>query len=86
MRKTPNDYVVELFYKNSSSEPAQLNIPNCGMSCPLAKMFQLYKTVLPVDWEDECRLSLLMPSLMQEDIESSFGKLAILLSKLTIKL
>lgn len=70
MRKTKHDFVVELFYKNSSSEPSQLNIPNCGMSCPLIKMFELYRDVIPVDWEAECRLSLLMTT---TDIESSFG-------------
>ena len=73
MRKKNNDFVIEIFYKNSSSEPTQLDIPNCGMSCPLSKMYELYNDVLPVDWESECRLSLLMPSLMQNDIQSTFG-------------
>lgn len=47
---------IEIFIKNSSSSTAiPIDIPNCGLSCPLAKFYVLYKDVLPTEsFEDEC--------------------------------
>lgn len=50
---------IEIFIKNSSSPTATpLHIPNCGLSCPLADFYVLYKDVLPTEsFEDECIVS-----------------------------
>ncbi|XP_014092609.2 prostatic acid phosphatase isoform X2 [Bactrocera oleae] len=55
-----NQPFVSIFYKNTSAEPTLLNIPDCGVSCPLEQMHTIYKDILPVDWEKECRLSTMM--------------------------
>lgn len=68
LREYSDGYRVEVFYKNTTGEPLQLDLPGCGISCPLDKMFQIYKTVLPVNWYDECQLSLLqMPLIVDVD-------------------
>lgn len=34
-----------------------LQIPGCGVKCPLAKLYQLYKDILPTQsFDDECKL------------------------------
>lgn len=58
------DYRVQVFYKNTTAEPEPLDLPGCGTSCPLEKMFEIYKEVLPVNWDEECQLSLLQMPLM----------------------
>uniref|UniRef100_A0A336M3V2 acid phosphatase n=1 Tax=Culicoides sonorensis TaxID=179676 RepID=A0A336M3V2_CULSO len=45
---------VSVFYKNTTAEPQAMNIPNCGVSCPLQKMCELYDDVIPAQWEIEC--------------------------------
>lgn len=68
LRKFTDDYRVQVFYKNTTEEPLPLDLPGCGTSCPLDKMFEVYKEVLPVDWEEECTLSLLqMPLVVSVD-------------------
>ncbi|XP_062121652.1 LOW QUALITY PROTEIN: prostatic acid phosphatase [Drosophila sulfurigaster albostrigata] len=54
-----NKPLVSLFYKNTTAEPLPMDIPGCGVSCPLEKLFQLYEDVLPVDWDAECQRSTL---------------------------
>ncbi|XP_032595749.1 prostatic acid phosphatase isoform X2 [Drosophila grimshawi] len=51
--------LVSVFYKNTTAEPLPMNIPNCGVSCPLAKLIDLYADVLPGNWVDECKRSTL---------------------------
>lgn len=65
LRQFNDGHRVQVFYKNTTAEPEPLNIPNCGTSCPLKKMFEVYKEVLPVNWEEECQLSLLQMPLME---------------------
>lgn len=48
---------VELFYKTSKDQNdlKPISIPNCGHSCPLERMYQLYEDVLPTKtFEEEC--------------------------------
>lgn len=59
LRKFADDYRVQVFYKNTTGEAKLLDLPGCGTSCTLDKMFEVYKEVLPVNWEEECTLSLL---------------------------
>ncbi|XP_019546796.2 prostatic acid phosphatase [Aedes albopictus] len=47
---------VSVFYKTSNDEPELLDIPNCGPRCPLERMFELYKDIIPEDWEQECQI------------------------------
>lgn len=70
LRKLNNDYNLQIFYRNTSAEAlTPLNIPNCGTSCPLSKMFALYTDVLPDgDFETECRLSLLTMTYEEADL------------------
>ncbi|XP_017495058.1 PREDICTED: venom acid phosphatase Acph-1-like, partial [Rhagoletis zephyria] len=55
-----NHPFVSIFYKNTSAEPALLSIPDCGVACPLEKTLEIYKDILPVNWEQECKLSTMM--------------------------
>lgn len=64
LRQFKDDYRVQVFYKNTTDEPEPIDLPGCGTSCSLDKMFEIYKEVLPVNWEDECTLSLLQMPLM----------------------
>lgn len=70
LRKLNNDYNLQIFYKNTSAEAlTPLNIPKCGASCPLSKMFALYSDVLPDgDFETECKLSLLTMTYEEADL------------------
>lgn len=56
--KLRNEYSIKIFYKNSSTENLiPLNIPHCGPSCPLEKIIQIYKDILPEgDFHTECRV------------------------------
>lgn len=54
LRQIDSDYHVQIFYKNTTAEPKALDIPGCGVSCPLLKMFEIYEQVLPIDWDEEC--------------------------------
>uniref|UniRef100_U5EX31 acid phosphatase n=1 Tax=Corethrella appendiculata TaxID=1370023 RepID=U5EX31_9DIPT len=64
---------VSIFYKNTTAEPIAMNIPNCGQLCPLDEMFKIYEPVLPVNWESECRLSMLQMSYVDVEIKSTIG-------------
>lgn len=71
-----DDYRVQVFYKNTTADPEPLDLPNCGTLCPLDKMFEIYKEVLPVNWDDECTLSLFqMP--LAESVDDSISKTTI---------
>lgn len=58
--KMNNVHTIKIFYKNSTEEIlSPLNIPNCGSVCPLNKMFEIYKDILPDnDFETECRVNI----------------------------
>ncbi|XP_031636631.1 prostatic acid phosphatase-like [Contarinia nasturtii] len=51
--KSGDDYHVQLFYRKSKEEIlVPLEIPNCGTMCPLNTLYQLYKDILPTEFED----------------------------------
>lgn len=77
LRQFGDEYHVQVFYKNTTAEPMPLDLPGCGTSCPLEKMFEIYKDVLPVNWEEECTLSLLqMPLIVDVDESISMPTIA----------
>lgn len=59
--KLKNEYTVKIFYRNTTDENlTPLNIPNCGPNCPLNKLFEIYKDVLPEDdFYTECKIPVL---------------------------
>ncbi|KAK4878735.1 hypothetical protein RN001_011241 [Aquatica leii] len=55
--KDQNKYGVEIFLRNSTDpdfKPHKLKIPNCDFFCPLDKLIELTKPVVPVNWDAEC--------------------------------
>lgn len=50
-----------MFYKNTTDDHLlPLNIPNCGVKCPLDAFYSVYSTIIPTkDFETECHLSML---------------------------
>lgn len=67
---------VAVFYKKGPADKIgqQMEIPNCGKYCPLSKMFDLYESVLPVDWDDECQLGMMTISYEEAQIGSEFSE------------
>lgn len=53
-------YFVQFYYRNTDAEKLPpLEIPGCGVSCPLDRLYELYADVLPTEEEDHetlCRL------------------------------
>lgn len=51
---------VQIFYKNSTAAdvtPIEMEIPSCGKKCPLEKMYEIYRDILPTEsFEQECAL------------------------------
>lgn len=52
---------IEIFYKRDRGEEnvslQPIVIPNCGRKCPLSKLNDIYRDVIPTgDFETECRL------------------------------
>ncbi|XP_052899649.1 prostatic acid phosphatase [Anopheles moucheti] len=70
---------VEIFYKNTTTEPFQLTVPGCTAQCPLDKMFEIYDSMMPKDWESECQLSLLSMSYVEADMNSASSLIGIVL-------
>lgn len=64
---------VSVFYKNSPDEPKPLEIPGCGTSCPLDRMYQLYKDIIPEDWATECKLSMLSMTYEEANLGNAMG-------------
>lgn len=60
MYKEDQEYYVQLFYRTDKSEYIPpINIPNCGIKCPLGKLFELFSRILPNNdetYESLCRL------------------------------
>ncbi|KAJ6639919.1 Prostatic acid phosphatase [Pseudolycoriella hygida] len=67
MRNIQNVPHVEMFIKNSTTA-IPLQIPNCGLSCPLDKLYILYENILPAkSFEDECNVEKGMHSKASEN-------------------
>lgn len=62
LHKYNGTYHVEIFYKRYREESTErlepLSIPNCGKKCPLSKMYEIYKDIIPTeDFNSECRIT-----------------------------
>lgn len=75
---TSGEAYVSVFYKNTSAEPEPMNIPNCGMRCPLSQTFKVYEDILPENWERECQVSFLSLTYVEADIRSSTSLIGIM--------
>lgn len=52
-----NEYGVEIYLRNSTQVPPfKLIVPGCTSFCPLTKLKQLTKNVIPDKWEEECQI------------------------------
>lgn len=59
LRVRNNVTYMEIYYKRSYADlsPELLFIPDCGYSCPLEKLYQLYADILPTqDYYKACAL------------------------------
>lgn len=66
---------VQVFYKNTTAPTVEpMVIPQCGTSCALSRMYELYEPVLPGDFEEECRLSMLAMTYEDADLNHAMGK------------
>lgn len=65
--------MVQIFYKNSSDIPKPLYIPKCGQSCSLDEMYKLYSDVLPGNFDEECKLSMLSMTYEEAELGSAMG-------------
>lgn len=67
LRLYKNMHYVQILYRDSEKLPEPMNIPDCGQSCPLRKMYILYANSLPASELDvEC--AQLITSLNNENI------------------
>lgn len=57
--KHGHEYYVQLFYRKDKSEnPPPIEIPNCGIKCPLDRLIEI-EDILPIENESHaslCRL------------------------------
>lgn len=81
LRQHSKHFEVQIFYKNTTAEPKPLHIPECGTSCPLGKTFDIYKNLLPLNWDEECQVSIFTND---DDSISYFAVTAILVSFMII--
>lgn len=52
-----NNPYVSIYYKNTTDTPKHaLYIPGCGPFCPLNKMMEMYKDILPGKFDIECKV------------------------------
>lgn len=72
------DPYVSIYYKNTTSEPEPMAIPNCGKRCPLNQMFDVYSDVLPDNWNRECQVSIMSLTYVEADMSSSTSVIGLL--------
>lgn len=50
------DYYIQLFYRKDGEEhPSAMEIRGCGKKCDLDKFYDLYRDIIPDDFESECK-------------------------------
>ncbi|KAL5278624.1 hypothetical protein ACFFRR_003323 [Megaselia abdita] len=50
------NYYVEIYMRNAvKGEPVPLTLPGCDFKCPLDKLIELTKPVIPENWEEVCK-------------------------------
>ncbi|XP_052869625.1 prostatic acid phosphatase [Anopheles cruzii] len=64
---------VQVFYKNTTDEPFELSIPGCGLRCNLNDMFSIYSDILPSDWTNECKRSILTMTYVEANLSGNPG-------------
>lgn len=71
--KVKSDFTIKMFYRNSTVEDlSPLNIPGCGTNCPLNKIFQIYKDILPEeDFNTECKVPVLTMTYEEANLNGS---------------
>ncbi|KAJ8985186.1 hypothetical protein NQ317_018215 [Molorchus minor] len=53
---TTDAYGVEIYLRNNTEVPPyKMTIPGCDSFCPLEKLLELTKNVIPENWEEECK-------------------------------
>lgn len=57
-KSSNNVHYIQIFYRKSQEDnPLALNIPGCGEKCPLDKFYDIYREIIPGDFDAECRLA-----------------------------
>lgn len=53
-----NKHYLQIFYRRFNEEyPEPKNIPGCGQKCDLKQFHDLYKHIIPADFDTECQLT-----------------------------
>ncbi|KAL3832505.1 hypothetical protein ACJMK2_024142 [Sinanodonta woodiana] len=52
----PNNYYVNILYKNTTDNYTNMVIPNCSMNCSFEMVVELTKDRVPVNWDAACAL------------------------------
>lgn len=56
LREKNNVLGLQVSFKNQTTvDPVELTIPGCDKFCPLDKVMELTKPVIPENWEEECK-------------------------------
>lgn len=56
-KTSANDHYIQLYYRTANEEnPPSLNIPGCGEKCSLDQLYDIYKDIIPEDFDSECDL------------------------------
>lgn len=58
-KSNQNEHYVQIFYREAQEEyPTPMNIPGCGIRCPLDQFYNVYKSIMPEhDFDTECKLN-----------------------------
>jgi len=57
--KQSQEFFVHLVYRNDTSrDPYELHVPGCEFHCPLSKFVDYTLPIIPVNWDEECGLSM----------------------------
>lgn len=49
-------YFIQLFYRQDGEDyPQALDIPHCGKKCDLDRFYDVYRDIIPDDFETECK-------------------------------
>lgn len=50
------EHYIQIFYRKSEKEyPVPMVIPQCGTKCSLNKFYELYRGILPGEFDAECQ-------------------------------
>lgn len=64
LHEDTDKYIVKVFYRNDTNEePYLLNLPDCPAPCTIDAFAESIKTLLPTDWDEECRIPMISNNL-----------------------